>query len=176
MFVVSMSLFGMPYALMIGVLIAFTALIPIVGAFIGCVVGAFLILIDNPLMALWFVILFLILQQLEGNLIYPRVVGNSVGLPAIWVLMAVSVGGSLFGIAGMLFFIPLMSSCYALLRESVNKRNKGRNIAAVRVPGSPGEGRNGSTPSSQEKGSADSLSHGEGKPVSGKRGRKNGRR
>ncbi len=196
MFVVSMSLFGMPYALMIGVLIAFTALIPIVGAFIGCVVGAFLILIDNPLMALWFVILFLILQQLEGNLIYPRVVGNSVGLPAIWVLMAVSVGGSLFGIAGMLFFIPLMSSCYALLRESVNKRNKGRNIAAVRVPGeagrpegymSSGEKRDGSDPSFggkrsagtlafQEKGSADSLPSGEGKSVAGKRGRKNGRR
>lgn len=126
MFVVTMTLFGMPYALMVGVLIAFTALIPIVGAFIGCGVGAFLILIDNPLQALWFVILFLILQQIEGNLIYPRVVGNSVGLPAIWVLMAVSLGGSLFGITGMLFFIPLTSSCYALLRESVNQRNARR--------------------------------------------------
>lgn len=124
MFVIAMSLFGMPYALMVGVLIAFTALIPIVGAFIGCGVGAFLILIDNPLQALWFVILFLVLQQLEGNLIYPKVVGNSVGLPAIWVLMAVSVGGSLFGVSGMLFFIPLMSTGYALLRESVNNRNR----------------------------------------------------
>lgn len=123
MFVIAMSLCRMPYALMVGVLIAFTALIPIVGAFIGCGVGAFLILIDNPLQALWFVILFLVLQQLEGNLIYPKVVGNSVGLPAIWVLMAVSVGGSLFGVAGMLLFIPLMSSGYSLLRESVNKRN-----------------------------------------------------
>ena len=83
MFVVSMSIFRMPYALMIGVLIAFTALIPIVGAFIGCFVGAFMILMDNPLQALWFVILFLILQQLEGNLVYPRVMGNSVGLPSI---------------------------------------------------------------------------------------------
>ena len=124
MFVIAMSIFGMPYALMVGVLIAFTALIPIVGAFIGCAVGAFVILIDNPLQALWFVILFLILQQVEGNLIYPRVVGNSVGLPAIWVLMAVSVGGSLFGVSGMLFFIPLMSTGYTLLRESVNNRNR----------------------------------------------------
>ncbi len=131
MFVVSMSIFRMPYALMVGVLIAFTALIPIVGAFIGCAVGAFLILIDNPLLALWFVILFLVLQQVEGNLIYPRVVGNSVGLPAIWVLMAVSVGGSLFGVSGMLFFIPLMSSCYALLRESVNKRNAAKGIPVL---------------------------------------------
>ncbi len=128
MFVIAMSIFGMPYALMVGVLIAFTALIPIVGAFIGCAVGAFVILIDNPLQALWFVILFLILQQVEGNLIYPRVVGNSVGLPAIWVLMAVSVGGSLFGVSGMLFFIPLMSTGYTLLRESVNNRNRARGI------------------------------------------------
>ncbi len=126
MFFVSMTLFGMPYALLVGVLIAFTALIPIVGAFIGCAVGAFLILIDNPIQALWFVILFLVLQQIEGNLIYPKVVGNSVGLPSIWVLMAVSLGGSLFGVAGMLFFIPLMSSCYYLFRESVNARNARR--------------------------------------------------
>ena len=143
MFVISMSLFRMPYALMVGVLIAFTALIPIVGAFIGCVVGAFLILIDDPLLALWFIILFLVLQQIEGNLIYPKVVGNSVGLPAIWVLMAVSVGGSLFGVAGMLFFIPLMSSCYALLRESVNRRNAGKRIPVLTGgQGSKPEGKN----------------------------------
>lgn len=129
MFVIAMSIFRMPYALMVGVLIAFTALIPIVGAFIGCFVGAFLILIDNPLQALWFVILFLTLQQIEGNLIYPRVVGSSVGLPAIWVLMAVSVGGSLFGVAGMLLFIPLMSTGYSLLKESVNRRNADRKNA-----------------------------------------------
>lgn len=130
MFVVSMSIFRMPYALMIGVLIAFTALIPIVGAFIGCFVGAFMILMDNPVQALWFVILFLILQQLEGNLVYPRVMGNSVGLPSIWVLMAVSLGGSLFGIGGMLFFIPLFSTFYALFRESVNKRNAQKSCRA----------------------------------------------
>ena len=139
MFVVSMTIFRMPYALMVGVLIAFTALIPIVGAFIGCVVGTFLILIDNPLQALWFLILFLVLQQLEGNLIYPKVVGNSVGLPAIWVLMAVSVGGSLFGVAGMLFFIPLMSSGYTLLRESVNKRNQGKKIIRQIETGKPSQ-------------------------------------
>lgn len=139
MFVVAMSLFGMPYALMVGVLIAFTALIPIVGGFIGCAVGAFMILIDNPLQALWFVILFLVLQQIEGNLIYPKVVGNSVGLPAIWVLVAVSVGGSLFGISGMLFFIPLTSSGYALLRESVNDRNARRRMQAAQRKGNRSE-------------------------------------
>lgn len=123
MFIIAMSIFRMPYAFMVGVLIAFTALIPIVGAFIGCAVGAFLILIENPILALWFVVLFLVLQQLEGNLIYPKVVGNSVGLPAIWVLMAVSLGGSLFGVVGMLFFIPLLATFYTLLRENVNARN-----------------------------------------------------
>lgn len=123
MFIVTMSIFKMPYAFMVGVLIAFTSLIPVVGAFIGCAVGAFLILIENPVMALWFLLLFLILQQIEGNLIYPKVVGNSVGLPSIWVLMAVSLGGSLFGVAGMLFFIPLLATCYCLLRENVNARN-----------------------------------------------------
>ena len=123
MFMVAMGIFGMPYAVMVGTLIAFTALIPIVGAFIGCAVGAFMILIENPVMALWFLVLFLVLQQLEGNLIYPRVVCNSVGLPSIWVLMAVSVGGSLLGVAGMLVFIPLMSTLYSLFRDDVNRRN-----------------------------------------------------
>lgn len=123
LFIIAMTIFGMPYAVLVGVLIAFTALIPIVGAFIGCGVGAFLILIDDPILALWFVIMFLIFQQLEGNLIYPRVVGGSVGLPSIWILVAVSLGGSLFGVAGMLFFIPLLSTAYALLRENVNARN-----------------------------------------------------
>jgi len=124
LFVVVMSILGLPYAIMIGTLIAFTALIPIVGAFIGCAVGAFMILIDDPIKALWFVILFLILQQMEGNLIYPRVVGNSVGLPAIWVLVSVSTGGSLFGVAGMLMFIPLMSTIYSLIKDDVNSRNR----------------------------------------------------
>lgn len=122
-FVVVMSILKMPYAVMIGVLIAFTALIPIVGAFIGCIVGAFLILVNTPAMALWFILLFLVIQQIEGNLIYPKVVGESVGLPAIWVLVAVSIGGSLFGVAGMLVFIPLVSTGYMLLRDAVNRRN-----------------------------------------------------
>ncbi len=123
MFVVAMTIFGMPYAILVGVLIAFTALIPIVGAFIGCVVGAFLIMVNDPVQALVFVVMFLVIQQIEGNLIYPKVVGNKVGLPSIWVLMAVSIGGSLFGVAGMLFFIPLISTFYMLLRDSVNERN-----------------------------------------------------
>lgn len=123
MFVIAMTVFRMPYALMVGVMIAFLALIPMVGAFIGCALGAFLILLENPVQAVWFVVMFLILQQIEGNLIYPRVVGSSVGLPAMWVLVAVSLGGSLFGMVGMLVFIPLTSTVYALLRESVNRRN-----------------------------------------------------
>ena len=123
MFVVTMTLFRFDYAVMIGVLIAFTALIPIVGAFIGCFVGAFLMLVDDPVKAFWFVILFIVLQQVEGNLIYPHVVGNSVGLPSIWVLAAVTVGGSLMGVLGMLIFIPLLSTVYVLLREDVNRKN-----------------------------------------------------
>ena len=138
-FVITMSLFRMPYAVMIGVLIAFTALIPVVGAFIGCILGAFLILVDAPEMAFWFVVLFLIIQQIEGNLIYPRVVGESVGLPAIWVLAAVSVGGSLFGFAGMLVFIPLVSTGYMLLRDEVNARNRRREAYGDRGDGNAGE-------------------------------------
>ena len=122
LFVVAMTIFRMPYALLVGVLIALTALIPIVGAFIGCAVGALLIAIDNPWTALWFILLFLVLQQVEGNLIYPHVVGSSVGLPSIWVLTAVTLGGSLMGIAGMLFFIPLCSVLYALFRSYVKGR------------------------------------------------------
>jgi len=135
LFVICMTIFQMPYAVLVGVLIAFTALIPIVGAFIGCAVGAFLILMVSPVKALIFIIMFLILQQLEGNLIYPRVVGNSVGLPAIWVLVAVSVGGSMFGVVGMLVFIPLMSTLYALLRENVNYRNQ-KKSGTVQKPAS----------------------------------------
>ena len=122
LFVVAMTVFGMPYALLVGLLIALTALIPIVGAFIGCGVGAMLIAITDPWKALWFIILFLVLQQIEGNLIYPHVVGSSVGLPSIWVLVAVTLGGKLMGIVGMLFFIPLCSVLYALFRGYVKAR------------------------------------------------------
>lgn len=128
MFFISMSILRFPYALLVGVLIAFTALIPIFGAFIGCFLGTFLILVADPTKAIAFVILFLVLQQVEGNLIYPHVVGGSVGLPSIWVLVAVTVGGSLMGIVGMLVFIPICSVLYALFREMVYKRLKERGI------------------------------------------------
>lgn len=129
MFFLTLSLLRMPYALLIGVLIAFTALIPIFGAFIGCAVGTFLILMVSPVQALIFIGVFFILQQLEGNLIYPHVVGSSVGLPSIWVLVAVTLGGSMMGILGMLVFIPLVSVLYTLLREEVNRRSE-KNAAA----------------------------------------------
>lgn len=122
LFLVVMTIFQLPYALLISVLIAFTALIPIFGAFIGCAVGALLIFMVSPVKALIFVVMFLVLQQLEGNFIYPHVVGNSVGLPSIWVLVAVSVGGSLMGLTGMLIFIPLTAVVYTLLRGIVNRR------------------------------------------------------
>ena len=131
MFFIVMSILNMPYTLLVSVLIAFTALIPIFGAFIGCFVGAFLILMVDPMKMLVFVVTFLILQQIEGNLIYPKVVGSSVGLPSIWVLAAVSIGGSLMGIVGMLIFIPIVSVVYTLFKASVYKhlRKKRRDIS-----------------------------------------------
>ena len=131
MFVVTLSILRMPYALLIGILIAFTALIPIFGAFIGCAVGSFLIFMVNPQQAILFVIVFLVLQQIEGNLIYPHVVGESVGLPSIWVLAAVTIGGNLMGIVGMLVFIPLLSVLYTIFREFVYLRLKKQNIKQV---------------------------------------------
>lgn len=128
MFAVSMTILKLPYALLVGVLIAFTALIPIFGAFVGCGVGAFLIFMVDPMKAVIFVVLFLVLQQIEGNLIYPHVVGNSVGLPSIWVLAAVSIGGSLMGVVGMLIFIPIVSVVYALFREIVYLKLKKNQI------------------------------------------------
>lgn len=128
MFFITMSILRMPYALLIGVLIAFTALIPLFGAFIGCALGAVLIFVVNPLQAIGFVALFLVLQQIEGNLIYPHVVGNSIGLPSIWVLVAVSVGASLMGVVGMLIFIPIVSVIYTLFRGIVNRRLKEKDI------------------------------------------------
>ena len=131
MFVVTLNILRMPYALLIGILIAFTALIPIFGAFIGCAVGSFLIFMVNPQQAILFVIVFLVLQQIEGNLIYPHVVGESVGLPSIWVLAAVTIGGNLMGIVGMLVFIPLLSVLYTIFREFVYLRLKKQNIKQV---------------------------------------------
>ena len=128
MFVVILSILRMPYALLIGVLIAFTALIPIFGAFIGCAVGSFLIFMVNPKQAILFI---LVLQQIEGNLIYPHVVGESVGLPSIWVLAAVTIGGNLMGIIGMLVFIPLLSVFYTIFREFVYLHLKKKHIKQV---------------------------------------------
>ena len=125
-FLVILAVFQFPYALLIAVLIAVTALIPMVGAYIALVVGAFLILLINPWQALAFVILFLVIQQLENNLIYPRVVGSSIGLPALWVLAAVVIGGGLFGVMGMILFIPLMSVAYNLVRQWVAIRESAR--------------------------------------------------
>ena len=135
MFFLTLTVMRLPYALLIGVLIAFTALIPIFGAFVGCIVGAFLILMVSPVKALVFLVVFQVLQQIEGNLIYPHVVGGTVGLPSIWVLAAVSVGGSLMGIVGMLLFIPGCSVCYALLREQVGKRLEKRQIPSEKWTG-----------------------------------------
>ena len=129
MFFLVMSILRLPYSLVISVFIAFMALIPYVGAFLGCVVGMLLIVIVSPMQALVFLITFLVLQQLEGQLIYPKVVGSSVGLPAIWILVSVFVGGKLFGIVGMLFFIPLTSVVYSLLRLNVNHRLEKRGIS-----------------------------------------------
>ncbi len=128
LFFIAMTVLRFPYALVVSVLIAITALIPVCGAFIGCFIGAFLIIMVNPMQAVWFVIMFLILQQLENNLIYPRVVGSSVGLPAIWVLAAITVGGSMLGVAGMLIFVPLFSVLHCLLRTAVAKRLHMRHI------------------------------------------------
>lgn len=144
LFVIAMSIFRLPYALLVGVLIAFTALIPIFGAFIGCVVGAFLILMVDPMKALIFVILFLVLQQVEGNLIYPKVVGGSVGLPSIWVLAAVSIGGSLMGVVGMLVFIPMVSVLYALFRNNVYGQLEKKGICVDDSTGIPSQESNDS--------------------------------
>lgn len=131
LFVLMMSILRMPYAMLIGVLIGVTALIPIFGAFIGCVLGMILIAMVNPIQAVWFLILFLVLQQIEGNLIYPHVVGGAIGLPSIWVLVAVTIGGKMFGVIGMLVFIPLCSVLYTLFREFVQKRWETKQVSSA---------------------------------------------
>ena len=119
-----MMLLGLPYATMIGALVAFTALIPVAGAYIGAGVGAFMIMTVSPVQALIFLVFLVVLQQLEGNLIYPRVVGSSIGLPGMWVMAVVIVGGSLMGIGGMLLGVPLGAAAYRLIREDVLRREK----------------------------------------------------
>ena len=142
MFAVAMGLLKLPYIALISVLIAVTALVPIVGAFAGCIIGAFLILVNDPLQAVIFVAMFLVLQQIEGNLIYPKVVGTSIGLPGMWVLLAVTVGGEIMGVMGMLVMIPLISVFYTLLREVANRRVEERQIDPDKLRDHPPELKN----------------------------------
>ncbi len=139
LFAISMAIFRMPYIPLISVLIAVTAFIPIVGAWVGCILGAFLILINDPSQAVWFVIMFLVIQEIENNLIYPKVVGTSIGLSGMWVLVAISVGGSLMGVAGMFLMIPVASVLHTLLSEVTAKRLQARNIHADKIREHPPE-------------------------------------
>ena len=122
MFAICMAIFRMPYIPLVSVLIAVSAFIPVVGAFFGCICGAFLIFVANPVQAIGFVIMFLVIQQIENNVIYPRVVGTSIGLSGMWVLVAVAVGGELLGVAGMFIMIPIAAVIHTLLREVTDKR------------------------------------------------------
>ncbi len=129
---VGMLILRLPYAPMIGALIAFTALIPIVGAFIGAGVGAFLILMESPIKAVIFLVFIVVLQQIEGNLIYPKVVGSSIGLPGIWVLAAVTVGGGVLSIGGMMMGVPIAAAVYRLIKENLNSpEEKLKSVQAV---------------------------------------------
>ena len=139
LFAISMAIFKMPYIPLVSVLVAVTAFIPIVGAFVGCILGAFFIFVDDPLLAVGFVVMFLILQQIENNLIYPRVVGTSIGLPGMWVLVAVAFGGEFFGVAGMFLMIPMASVVYTLLREVTHRRLDMRNIEPSKLEAQPPE-------------------------------------
>ena len=139
LFAVAMAILKLPFIPLISVLIAITALVPIVGAFVGCILGTFFILVNDPLQALIFVAMFLVLQQIEGNLIYPKVVGTSIGLPGMWVLVAVTIGGDLMGIAGMLIMIPISSVLYTLLREFTSKRVAERQIDPEKLRDHPPE-------------------------------------
>ena len=139
LFAVAMAVFGMPYIALVSVIIAVTALVPLVGAFVGCFLGAFFIMVDNPVQALTFIAMFLVIQQLENNLIYPRVVGTSIGLPGMWVLAAVTIGGELMGVGGMLIMIPFTSVMYALLREFTERRLAERNIPVWKLNNQPPE-------------------------------------
>jgi len=137
LFAVTMAIFRMPYIPLISVLVAVTAFVPIVGAWIGCALGAFFIFVENPIMALWFVIMFVVLQQIENNMIYPRVVGTSIGLSGMWVLVAVAVGGELMGVAGMFLMIPVASVLYTVFREYTNKRLEGRELDPEKLKEQP---------------------------------------
>lgn len=137
LFAISMAILKMPYISLISVLIAITSLVPLVGAFVGCILGAFFILVNDPMQAVWFVVMFLVVQQIEGNLIYPKVVGTSIGLPGMWVLVAVTIGGDLMGVGGMLLMIPLSSVLYTLAREITNRRLAERGIDSNKLRDHP---------------------------------------
>jgi len=139
LFAVCMAIFRMPYIPLISVVIAVTAFIPIVGAWTGCIIGAFLIFVENPLLAVWFVIMFLILQLVENNMIYPRVVGTSVGLSGMWVLISVAIGGEVMGVIGMFLMIPIASVVYTLLQELTHKRLDGSSVEAAKLEPQPPE-------------------------------------
>ena len=139
LFAICMAIFRMPYIPLISVVIAVTAFIPIVGAWTGCVIGAFLILVENPALAVWFVVMFVIIQQVENSMIYPRVVGTSVGLSGMWVLVAVSVGGELMGVLGMFLMIPVVSVLYTIIKEFTNKRLRDVPVEAAKLRPQPPE-------------------------------------
>ncbi len=139
LFAIAMAIFRMPYIPLVSVLVAVTAFIPVVGAWVGCILGAFFILVEDPMLAVWFVVMFVILQQIENNMIYPRVVGTSIGLSGMWVLVAVSVGGALMGVAGMFLMIPISSVLYTLLREVTHKRLNKKNVDPAKLIDQPPE-------------------------------------
>ncbi len=139
LFAISMAIFRMPYIPLVSVLVAVTAFIPVVGAWVGCVLGAFFILVANPMQAVWFVLMFVIIQQIENNLIYPRVVGTSIGLSGMWVLVAVAIGGDLMGVAGMFLMIPVTSVLYTLLREATLKQLNKKEISPEKLLDQPPE-------------------------------------
>ncbi len=139
MFAIAMSVFNMPYIPLICVIVSVTAFIPVVGAWVGCILGAFFIFVADPVLALWFVVMSIVLQQIENNLIYPKVVGESVGLSGMWVLVAVGLGGQLMGVAGMFLMIPIVSVFYTLLQEHTNKKLQMKDINAEKLNVSPPE-------------------------------------
>lgn len=139
LFAVSMAILRMPFIPLVSVLVAVTAFIPVVGAWTGCVLGAFFILVNDPMQAIWFVIMFVVLQQIENNMIYPRVVGTSIGLSGMWVLLAVAVGGEVMGVAGMFLMIPITSVLHTLLRELTNQRLNGKTIDPDKLTDQPPE-------------------------------------
>ena len=137
MIAVAMAILKMPYIPLVSVLVAVTAFIPIVGAWVGCIVGAFFMLVNDPMQAVWFLVMFLVVQQIEGNLIYPKVVGTSIGLSGMWVIVAISVGGDLVGVVGMLLMIPFASVIQTILREEVAVRVYHRKINPEKLEAQP---------------------------------------